>query len=46
VSDLIVGRTVLPWWRRVLSGSVLERLVRGGEGIDLHVISFEEEPRP
>jgi two-component system sensor histidine kinase KdpD len=47
VSDLIVGRTDLPWWRRLLRPSVLERLVRDGAGLDLHVVSFvEEEPRP
>jgi two-component system sensor histidine kinase KdpD len=46
VSDLLVGRTALPWWRRLVHGSVVERLVREAEGIDLHVVSFEEEPRP
>ncbi|GEJ55470.1 universal stress protein [Anaeromyxobacter diazotrophicus] len=46
VSDVIVGRTNLPWWRRLGRGTVLERLVREGEGLDLHVVSFfEEEPR-
>lgn len=45
VSDLIVGRTALPWWRRLVRGSVVERLVREAEGIDLHVVSFEEEQR-
>jgi two-component system sensor histidine kinase KdpD len=45
VSDLIVGRTDLPWWRRLLRSSVLETLVRGGAGLDLHVVSFlEGEP--
>ncbi len=45
VSDLIIGRTDLPWWRRLLHRSVLERLVREGEGLDLHIVSFfEEEP--
>jgi two-component system, OmpR family, sensor histidine kinase KdpD len=46
VSDVIIGRTALPWWRRLLHRSVLERLVREAEGVDVHVISFlEEEPR-
>jgi len=40
VSDLIVGRTAQPWWRRLLGRSVLQRLVEGAAGIDLHVISF------
>ncbi len=47
VGDVLVGRTDLPWWRRVLRPSVLEQLVRDGEGIDLHIVSFfEEESRP
>ncbi len=43
VSDLIVGRSAEPWWRRLLGRSVLQRLVREAAGLDLHVISFEEE---
>ena len=47
VSDVIIGRTDLPWWRRLLRASVLERLVRDGAGLDLHIVSFfEEEPHP
>jgi two-component system, OmpR family, sensor histidine kinase KdpD len=45
VSDIIIGRTQLPWWRRLVRRSVVEQLVRDGEGLDLHVVSFfEEEP--
>lgn len=43
VSDVIVGRATDPWWRRVLRTSVLDRLVDGSAGLDLHVVSFEEE---
>jgi len=47
VSDIIIGRTVLPWWRRLVRPSVVEQLVRDGEGLDLHVVSFfEDEARP
>jgi two-component system sensor histidine kinase KdpD len=47
VSDVILGRTRLPWWRRVAGRSVFERLVRAGDGLDLHVVSLaDEEPRP
>jgi two-component system sensor histidine kinase KdpD len=46
VSDVIIGRTDLPWWRRLLPPSVVEKLVRDGAGLDLHILSFfEEEPR-
>ena len=45
VTDVIIGRTQLPWWRRLVHRSVLEELVRDGEGLDLHIVSFfEEEP--
>jgi two-component system sensor histidine kinase KdpD len=46
VSDLIVGRTRQPRWRHLVRPSVVEQLVREAEGIDLHVVSFEGEPRP
>ena len=42
VSDLVVGRSTLPWWRRVLRQSVVDRLVDEGEGLDLHVVSIAE----
>jgi two-component system sensor histidine kinase KdpD len=41
VSDVIVGRSAQPWWRRLVQRSVLQRLVDGGAGIDLHIVSFE-----
>src|SRR5512140_3619069 len=43
VSDIIVGRSELPWWRRVLRRSVLQQLVDEGVGLDLHIVSFEDE---
>jgi len=43
VSDIIVGRTQESWWRRLLRLSVVDRLVDGSAGIDLHIVSFEEE---
>jgi len=45
VRDVVLGRTRVPWWRRLLGPSVFEQLVRGAEGLDLHIVSFvEEEP--
>jgi two-component system sensor histidine kinase KdpD len=45
VKDVIVGRTDLPWWKRLMRPPVVERLVRDGSGLDLHVVSLtEEEP--
>ena len=46
VSDLIVGRTTESWWRRLLRLSVVDRLVDGSAGLDLHIVSFEEDGHP
>jgi two-component system sensor histidine kinase KdpD len=43
VSDLVLGRGSEPWWRRHLRRSVLDRIVDGAEGLDVHVVSFDEE---
>jgi two-component system sensor histidine kinase KdpD len=41
VSDVIIGRSAQPWWRRLVKPSVLQRLVDGAGGLDLHIVSFE-----
>ena len=47
VSDVILGRSETAWWRRILRRSVLHRLVDEATGLDLHIVSFEdEEARP
>jgi two-component system, OmpR family, sensor histidine kinase KdpD len=47
VSDVVVGRSERPWWRRLFRRSVVERLLDEATGLDLHIISFEdEEARP
>jgi two-component system sensor histidine kinase KdpD len=43
VSDLVVGRSTEPWWRQITGRSVLARLIRETAGLDVHVISFEDE---
>src|SRR5947209_9489411 len=45
VSHLVIGRSLQPWWRQVLRGSVLVRLLREGDDFDLHLVSFlDDEP--
>ncbi|MCY1017980.1 sensor protein KdpD [Pyxidicoccus sp. MSG2] len=49
VGHIIVGRSHQPWWRRLLGRAADMRLLREGEGFDIHVVSFEspqEERRP
>jgi two-component system sensor histidine kinase KdpD len=41
VVNIIVGRSQQPWWRQVLRGSVVMRLLREGPEFDLHVIGLE-----
>ncbi len=43
VSDLIVGRTARARWRQLLRRTVLQRLVDEAAGMDVHVVSFEDE---
>lgn len=45
VGHLVIGRSLEPWWRQVLKGSVMMRLIREGHGLELHLISFEEDYR-
>ena len=46
VGDLIVGRSTQPRWKRILGWSALHRLVEESDGLDLHIVSFEDEDRP
>ena len=45
----MVGRSRQPWWKRLVGRASDVRLLREGEGFDIHVVSFEappEERRP
>src|SRR5213075_1660225 len=44
VVNIIVGRSQQPWWKQVLSGSVVMRLLREGPEFDLHVVALEPPP--
>ena len=43
VGHVIIGRSHQPWWRHLLGRSVPMRLVREGQGLDVHIVSFEEK---
>jgi two-component system sensor histidine kinase KdpD len=45
VSLVIVGQSTRSWWHRFRHGSVVEALIRNGEGIDVQVVSFPVEGR-
>ncbi|MBN9681657.1 MULTISPECIES: sensor protein KdpD [unclassified Corallococcus] len=48
VGHIIIGRSNQPKWRQRLGMTADARLLREGEGFDIHVVSFEshEEKRP
>jgi two-component system, OmpR family, sensor histidine kinase KdpD len=43
VSELVVGRARLPWWRRALRRSALVRLLDEAEDLDVHVVALADE---
>ena len=43
VAHVIVGRSLQPWWKQVLRGSVLTRLLREGSDFDLQVVASTGE---
>jgi len=45
IAHVIVGRSLQPWWKQVLLGSVLTRLLREGGDFDLHVVASSGEER-
>ncbi len=45
IAHAIVGRSLQPWWKQVLLGSVLTRLLREGGDFDLHVVASSGEER-
>jgi two-component system sensor histidine kinase KdpD len=45
IANVIVGRSMQPWWKQVLRGSVLTRLLRDGTDFDLHVVAATDEER-
>ncbi|MBI3799097.1 MAG: universal stress protein [Deltaproteobacteria bacterium] len=43
VGHIIIGRSQQPWWRQLLSRSIMLRLVKEADGFDIHIVSFENE---
>ena len=46
IAHIVVGRSLQPWWRQLLRGSVVLRLLRESDNFDLHVISFSDQGGP
>lgn len=45
VGHVIIGRSHHPRWRRWIRPTVVQRLVDSAEGLDLHIVAFEEFER-
>ena len=45
IAYVIVGRSLQPWWKQVLRGSILTKLLREGEDFDLLVVASTREDR-
>jgi two-component system sensor histidine kinase KdpD len=45
IAHVIVGRSLQHWWKQILRGSVLTRLLREGKDFDLHVVASNDEER-
>ena len=43
VGNIIVGRSHQARWRRLLGRDVVRRLVDEAAGVDLHIVSFDED---
>jgi two-component system sensor histidine kinase KdpD len=46
IAHVLIGRSMRPWWKQVLLGSVLTQLLRYGQEFDLHIIAATDEERP
>lgn len=46
VTKIVVGKTAQPWWRRLLSGTVVDHLLERSGAIDIYVIKGDVEDRP
>jgi two-component system sensor histidine kinase KdpD len=45
VGYIVIGRSAHPWWRRLLRGSVMHRMVDQAEGFDVHIVSLDEQEK-
>jgi two-component system sensor histidine kinase KdpD len=43
VGHVVIGRSDKPWWRQLLGGSLIPRLVNEAPDLDVHIVSLEEK---
>ncbi len=44
ITQIIIGKPLKPFFREWLHGSVVDRMIKGSEGISVHVISGKPQP--
>jgi two-component system sensor histidine kinase KdpD len=42
VGHIMIGRSKKPWWRQLLGGSLIPRLVDEAPDLDVHIVSLED----
>ena len=45
VGHILIGRSPQPWWRQLLSQSIMLRLVKEAADFDVHIVSFASAER-
>jgi two-component system, OmpR family, sensor histidine kinase KdpD len=45
VGHILIGRSPQPWWRQLLSQSIMLRLVKEAADLDVHIVSFASAER-
>ena len=46
ISLVVIGQTHSSWWRRLRHGSVTERIIENGDGLDVMVVAVAHAVKP
>jgi two-component system, OmpR family, sensor histidine kinase KdpD len=46
ISLVVLGQTHHSWWKRLRQGSVMERIIENGDGLDVMVVAVARRGKP
>jgi two-component system sensor histidine kinase KdpD len=46
ISLVVLGQTHRSWWKRIRQGSVMERIIENGDGLDVMVVAVQKATKP
>jgi two-component system sensor histidine kinase KdpD len=46
ISLVVLGQTHRSWWKRIRQGSVTERIIENGDGLDVMVVAVQKATKP